>query len=112
MDTSLDSAAIAQSSGYSPDVACAIVDQCADAGIELVASLPDDWISLVIDRFDKDSRFTHIPVNREESAIGLCSGVFMSGTGALALMGALGLMTLVTVGFVKTSSGALACPGL
>ncbi len=95
MNTSLDSASIAKSSGYSPEVARAIVDQCADAGIELVASLPDDWISLVIDGFDKDSRFTHVPVNREESAIGLCSGAFMSGTGALALIGASGLMTLV-----------------
>jgi len=67
----------------------------ADAGISLVASLPDDWISLLIDTFDNDARFNHVPVNREESAIGLCSGAFMSGTGAVALMGASGLMTLI-----------------
>ena len=36
-----------------------------------------------------------MPVNREESAIGLCSGAFFSGTGALALMGASGLMTCI-----------------
>ena len=34
--------------------------------------------------------FTHIPVNREESALGLCSGAFMGGTGSVALMGASG----------------------
>ncbi len=36
-----------------------------------------------------------MPVNREESAIGLCSGAFFSGTGSLALMGSSGFMTCV-----------------
>jgi sulfopyruvate decarboxylase TPP-binding subunit len=44
---------------------------------------------------DADPRFDHVPVNREESAIGLCSGAYFSGTGAVALMGASGLMTCV-----------------
>jgi sulfopyruvate decarboxylase TPP-binding subunit len=34
-------------------------------------------------------------VNREESAVGLCSGSFFSGTRSVALMGASGLMTCV-----------------
>ncbi len=86
---------IAVQGGYSPEVARAVAEQCADAGIGLVASLPDDWISLLIDTFEADTRFHHVAVNREESAIGLCSGAFMSGTGAVALMGASGLMTLI-----------------
>ena len=81
--------------GYSPEVAQAIVDACADAGITLVASLPDDWIAECIDRFSQDSRFTHVPVNREESAMGLISGAFFAGTGSMALMGASGLMTVI-----------------
>jgi sulfopyruvate decarboxylase TPP-binding subunit len=72
-----------------------IVDQLADLGIKLVASLPDDWVAPLISAIDRDQRFTHVPVNREESAIGLCSGAFFSGTGALALMGASGLMTCI-----------------
>ena len=81
--------------GYSPQVAQKIVDACAEAGISFVASLPDDWIAECIDRFSHDERFTHVPVNREESAIGLCSGSFFAGVGSLALMGASGLMTVI-----------------
>lgn len=95
LEASRHSAARATETGYSLAVATEIVDICADAGIELVASLPDDWIAQTIARFEQDSRFTHVPVNREESAIGLCSGAFLSGTGAMALMGASGLMTLI-----------------
>ncbi len=72
-----------------------IVDAVQECGISLIASLPDGWIAELIERFDADSRFTHVPVNREESAIGLCSGAYFSGTGALALMGASGLMTCI-----------------
>ena len=81
--------------GYSPEVAQKIVDVCADTGIKMVASLPDDWIAECIDRFSHDDRFLHVPVNREESAIGFCSGAFFSGTGSMALMGASGLTTVI-----------------
>jgi sulfopyruvate decarboxylase TPP-binding subunit len=92
---SVASAERAVRTGYSAEIAQAIVDQCADAGVRLVSSLPDDWIALTIARFESDPRIRHIPVNREESAVGLCSGAFMAGTGSCALMGASGLMTLV-----------------
>ena len=72
-----------------------ILEEVAKCGIKLVTSLPDTWISDLIEAFDKDRRFVHVPVNREESAIGLCSGAFFSGTGSLALMGASGFMTCV-----------------
>src|SRR6266700_1638293 len=49
-----------------------IVEQLVESGIKLVASLPDDWIAPLIHAVDKDDRFKHVPVNREESAIGLC----------------------------------------
>lgn len=89
------SAARASETGYSAEVAEEIANICADAGISLVASLPDDWIAQTIAKFEQDNRFNHVPVNREESALGLCSGAFFSGTGSLALMGASGLMTLI-----------------
>ena len=81
--------------GYSPEVAQQIVDVCADIGISMVASLPDDWIAECIDRFSQDDRFFHVPVNREESAVGFCSGAYFSGTGSMALMGASGLTTVI-----------------
>ncbi|MFT5488176.1 MAG: sulfopyruvate decarboxylase subunit alpha, partial [Alphaproteobacteria bacterium] len=77
------------------EVAKRVIEQAADCGIELVASLPDNWVAEVIREFDHDERFRHVPVNREESAVGLCSGAFFSGTGSMAVMGASGLMTLI-----------------
>src|SRR3954449_348051 len=77
------------------DIAKHIADELAACGVKLVASLPDNWLTGVIDALDRDIRFTHIPVNREESAIGLCSGAFMGAMGSAALMGASGLMTVI-----------------
>jgi len=76
-------------------VAAHIADAAAECGISLVASLPDGWITTLIGHFDGDARFRHVPVNREEAAIGLCSGAFFSGIGALALMGASGFLTCI-----------------
>src|SRR3954451_10599337 len=77
------------------DIAGHIADELAACGVKLVASLPDNWLTGVIDVLDRDERFTHIPVNREESAIGLCSGAYMGALGSAALMGASGFMTVV-----------------
>ncbi len=82
-------------SGPSREVAAAIAERVAGCGIELVASLPDGWIAALIEEFDADGRFDHVPVNREESAVGLCSGAFFGGRRSLALMGASGLMTCI-----------------
>ena len=72
-----------------------ILDETAACGIGLVASLPDGWITELITGYAGDSRFRHVAVNREESAIGLCSGAFFSGIGSMALMGASGFMTCI-----------------
>jgi sulfopyruvate decarboxylase TPP-binding subunit len=77
------------------DIAGHIADELAACGVKLVASLPDNWLTGVIDALDRDERFTHIPVNREESAIGLCSGAYMGAMGSAALMGASGFMTVI-----------------
>jgi sulfopyruvate decarboxylase TPP-binding subunit len=72
-----------------------IADELAACGVRLVASLPDNWLTGVINAIDGDERFVHIPVNREESAIGLCSGAYMGAMGSAALMGASGFMTVI-----------------
>ena len=76
-------------------VARRIADVSADCGISLVASLPDGWITSLISQYAGDARFRHVAVNREESAIGLCSGAFFSGIGTFALMGASGFLTCI-----------------
>jgi sulfopyruvate decarboxylase subunit alpha len=75
--------------------AARIADELSSCGVRLVASLPDNWVTGVIDAIDRDNRFIHVPVNREESAIGLCSGAYMGAMGSAALMGASGFMTVV-----------------
>jgi sulfopyruvate decarboxylase subunit alpha len=81
--------------GKPSDNARRIADELASSGVKLVASLPDNWVMDVIDTIDRDDRFIHVPVNREESAIGLCSGAYMGAMGSAALMGASGFMTVV-----------------
>ena len=77
------------------DIARHIADELAACGVKLVASLPDNWLTGVIDAVERDTRFVHIPVNREESAIGLCSGAYMGAMGAAALKGASGFVTVI-----------------
>lgn len=77
------------------EIAQEIVEAAAGCGISLVASLPDGWIVPLIQNFTADERFRHVAVNREESAIGLCSGAFFAGIGSLALMGASGFLTCI-----------------
>ena len=87
--------AVAARSDKQKQVAKAITDELASCGVKLVASLPDNWVAELIECLDQDERFIHVPVNREESAIGLCSGAFMGAMGSAALMGASGLMTVI-----------------
>jgi sulfopyruvate decarboxylase TPP-binding subunit len=77
------------------DVARRVADILSDAGADLVASLPDNWIAPMIRHFGADNRFRHVPVNREESAVGLCSGAFFTGAPGVALIGASGFLTCI-----------------
>jgi len=64
-----------------------IADELASCDVKLIASLPDNWLMERINTVARDDRFVHVPVNREESAIGLCSGAYMGAMGSAALMG-------------------------
>src|ERR1700736_1889758 len=82
-------------SDQSTDVGKRIAEQLAKCDVKLVASLPDNWLMGLISAVDRDERFVHVRVNREEAAIGLCSGAYMGALGSAALMGASGFMTVV-----------------
>ena len=73
----------------------AIAEELAKCDVRLVASLPDNWLTGLINAIDGDTRFVHVRVNREEAAVGLCSGAYMGALGSAALMGASGFMTVV-----------------
>lgn len=49
------------------------------AGIDLVASLPDQWLGDLIKRCEADPGITHINLAREDDGIGICAGAFLGG---------------------------------
>jgi sulfopyruvate decarboxylase subunit alpha len=81
--------------GKTHDIGRQIANEIAACGVKLVASLPDNWLMDLIDTVKQDNRVIHVPVNREESAVGLCSGAYMGAMGSAALMGASGFMTVI-----------------
>jgi sulfopyruvate decarboxylase subunit alpha len=72
-----------------------IPDLLHASGIDLVASLPDTWVVNLIDQIKDDQRFEHVHVSREEAAIGIASGAFLSGRNAAAVMGTSGFVASI-----------------
>jgi len=79
----------------SAPTAADVCDALHEAGVSVVASLPDNWLVGLIEELKADSRFVHIPVTREESAIAICAGAFLGGRTGAAVMGTSGFMTCV-----------------
>ncbi|MEX0801892.1 MAG: thiamine pyrophosphate-binding protein [Candidatus Binatia bacterium] len=59
--------------------ALAIVAGLRKAGIDFVATLPDEKMLEVIRTVEKDSGLRHIPLCREEEGIGICAGAYLAG---------------------------------
>ena len=59
--------------------ALAIVAGLKKAGIDFVATLPDEKMLEVIRIVEKDSGLRHIPLCREEEGIGICAGAYLAG---------------------------------
>ena len=55
-------------------------------GIGLVASVPCVKFGPLLDMIIADPAITHVPVTREEEAIGICAGAFMGGKRPALLM--------------------------
>lgn len=63
-----------------------------DAGITLVASLPDINLVDLIARLDADSEIRHVPLSREEEGIGIATGAYLGGGVPAVLMQNAGLL--------------------
>jgi sulfopyruvate decarboxylase subunit alpha len=72
--------------GAVPKIGPAIAAALKRAGIDLVAVLPDAWLTDVIDALDQDPDITLIRVAREDEGVGICAGAFLGGRKA-ALLG-------------------------
>jgi len=55
------------------------------AGITLVAALPDAWLTDVIEAIAADSGMTLVRVTREDEAVGICAGAYLGGRKAAVL---------------------------
>src|ERR671924_928696 len=57
-----------------------------EAGINLVASVPDINMLQLINLLYEDKEITHVPVGREEEGIGVCAGAHLAGKQTAILM--------------------------
>lgn len=63
-----------------------------DAGISLVASLPDASLLKVVEGLQRSNDFIHVPLSREEEGVGVCTGGFLAGRRCALLMQNAGLL--------------------
>lgn len=66
--------------------AAAIVSGLKKAGIDFVATLPDEKMVELIRAIEKDADFKHVPVCREEEGIGICAGAYLAGKTTAIIM--------------------------
>ena len=69
-----------------------ILTALKEAGIDLVASVPDTHLLDLINLLYEDPEITHVPVGREEEGIGVCTGAYLGGKRTAMLMQNAGLM--------------------
>jgi sulfopyruvate decarboxylase subunit alpha len=63
----------------SKNAAALIVAGLKKAGIDFVATLPDEKMLEVIRAVESDNELKHVPLCREEEGIGICAGAYLAG---------------------------------
>jgi sulfopyruvate decarboxylase subunit alpha len=66
--------------------AAAIVTALKKAGIDFIASLPDEKMVELIRAVEGDAEFKHVPLCREEEGIGICAGAYLAGRRTAIIM--------------------------
>ena len=66
--------------------AALIVAGLKKAGIDFVATLPDEKLLDVIRAVEKDQELKHVPLCREEEGIGICAGAYLAGKRTAIIM--------------------------
>jgi sulfopyruvate decarboxylase subunit alpha len=64
----------------------AIVAGLKKAGIDFVATLPDEKMLEVIRAVERDRQLKHVPLCREEEGIGICAGAYLAGKKTAIIM--------------------------
>lgn len=68
------------------EAAQTIANGLRDAGINLVATLPDVNLSELLCEVDEARDFIHVPLCREEEGIGICAGAYLVGKKCAIIM--------------------------
>ena len=63
-----------------------ILDGLKEAGINLIASLPDINLAQLLDAIAEAGDVLHVPVCREEEGIGICAGAYLVGKKCAVVM--------------------------
>src|SRR5687767_15688813 len=63
-----------------------IVDGIKQAGINLIATLPDVNLAQLLHAVDEDPDLLHVPLGGEEEGIGIWAGAFLVGRKCAAVM--------------------------
>jgi sulfopyruvate decarboxylase subunit alpha len=66
--------------------AAAILAGLKNAGIDFVATLPDEKMLELIRAVERDTELKHVPLCREEEGIGLCAGAYLAGKKTAMIM--------------------------
>ncbi len=56
------------------------------AGIDFVATLPDEKMLELIRAVERDTELKHVPLCREEEGIGICAGAYLAGKKTAIIM--------------------------
>ncbi|MBI3079376.1 MAG: hypothetical protein HYY85_20695 [Deltaproteobacteria bacterium] len=59
-----------------------LLDEMKATGIKVYATVPDNWLARLIDLIAADREVVHVPVAREEEAVGVCAGAALAGVRA------------------------------
>ena len=73
----------------------AIVNALSEAGIDLVASLPEGRTAGLIEAIASDERFVHVELTREDEGVAVCSGAWFGGRRACLFVQNAGLLKSV-----------------
>lgn len=66
--------------------AAAILNGLKKAGINFIATLPDEKMLELIRAVEKDTDIKHVPLCREEEGIGICAGAYLAGKRTAIIM--------------------------
>jgi sulfopyruvate decarboxylase subunit alpha len=66
--------------------AAAILAGLKKAGINFIATLPDEKMLELIRAVERDTELKHVPLCREEEGIGICAGAYLAGKKTAIIM--------------------------